>query len=85
MQVMRSSCDSLRRFFVKPETPNSAARWPYLRGLAAATDKYEERPHDVVEVNNGVGDPPPSFGTFSQCETEYRNLDVPANSAKLHP
>jgi hypothetical protein len=39
-----------RRFFVKPRTPNSAARWPYLRGLATAADKYEEAPHGEVRL-----------------------------------
>src|SRR5919106_6514459 len=41
---------SLRRFFVGPDMPDSAARWPYLGGPATAADKYEELPHDGPRV-----------------------------------
>src|SRR4051794_15099239 len=32
----------------RPSTPNSAARWPLLRSLAAALNKYEDAPHGVA-------------------------------------
>ena len=44
--------------FVRPMagTPNSAARWPYLMGLATAANKYEVPPHGVTRVERMHGE-----------------------------
>jgi hypothetical protein len=75
---------SRRRFFVGPDMPNSAARWPYLTGPATAANKYEEAPHDADEVNNqssGLSDP---SSDFPHTETAYRFVDVFASFERLH-
>jgi hypothetical protein len=43
--------------FVRPMagTPNSAARWPYLKSLATAANKYEVPPHGPSRVERIAG------------------------------
>ncbi|HET6698459.1 MAG TPA: hypothetical protein VFG88_05170, partial [Nocardioidaceae bacterium] len=67
-------------FFVKPDVPNSAARWPYLRGLAAATDKYEERPHDAQNPNRDPAAISRTFHNFPHVEISVRGADGRAAS-----
>ena len=68
--------------------PNSAARWPYLRGPATAADKYEEAPHDASRLT-GLGGPRPDIaepfhdvGRDLAAARDRRRLD-PARSLGL--
>jgi hypothetical protein len=74
---------SLRRFFVGPYMQDSAARWPYLTGLATAADKYEESPHGAATLSKPAARVPVGFYNFSHPEMPFYQLDRPAAFERL--